>query len=192
MVGSAQCERGVAALGRPRAPLYTVIQKEAGVLITFISLLFLLRQVFCPYFGYHTHIVYCVNLERSVQKTTMTQGIQGNSSTARLRMLQQSQANPAKLKLGPSQQPQSPPDGETAPAWGPALPTAKGARQTASTGFPLLLNLPPVIHGALLTTDLAEPRFSRPGRSESTSILSTDKRKKASSNWQPELCPRPV
>ena len=43
--------------------------------ITFISLFFFLGQMFCPYFGNHTHIVHCVNLERCVQKETVTWGI---------------------------------------------------------------------------------------------------------------------
>lgn len=44
--------------------------------------------MFGPDFGYHTHIVYCVNLERRVQKKTVTQGIKTQKiSIARARML---------------------------------------------------------------------------------------------------------
>lgn len=46
--------------------------------------------MFCPYFGYHTHIIYCVNLERRVQEKIVTQGIKTHKiSIARARMLKQ-------------------------------------------------------------------------------------------------------
>lgn len=47
-------------------------------MITFVSLFLLLRQVFCAYFGYHTHVVHCVNLERRVQRKTVTRGNQNS------------------------------------------------------------------------------------------------------------------
>lgn len=131
--------------------------------ITFVSLLFLLCQVFCAYFGYHTHIVHCVNLERCVQKTTVTQGIESQ------RKLSKTKKAEAKIKQDKSEarsptpsllqmERQLPPGNprNTAAAL-PFLLIAKGAQQVTanrvSTGLLLLLNLPPVTCGALLTTD---------------------------------------
>lgn len=55
--------------------------------------------MFCPDFGYHTHIVYCVNLEKRVQEKTVTQGIKTQKiSIAKARMLKPHTKKSSKIK----------------------------------------------------------------------------------------------